>query len=54
MTRLYWIDTGWGCGGIIVAPNNIIIPGGAPIFKKFIGQSIEKLKRSYKIQEIKL
>ena len=39
--ELYWIDTGWACGGVIVNKN--IIVETAPIFSKFMGQSINKL-----------
>lgn len=44
---LYWIDSKWGCGGIFVKDG--IIVGGAPVFKKFIGQSIQKISNYYKI-----
>lgn len=38
---VYWIDTGWACGGVIV--ENDVIIGGAPIFKRFFGQPIINL-----------
>ena len=38
---MYWIDTGWACGGVIV--ENDIIVSGAPIFKRFFGQPIDSL-----------
>lgn len=47
---LYWIDTKWACGGIEVQDK--IVVSGAPIFRKFIGQSIYKLMRFYKVREV--
>lgn len=38
---LYWIDTGFACGGVIV--NDGIITSGAPIFKKFFGQPVKNI-----------
>lgn len=38
---MYWIDTGWACGGVFVKDDIII--GGAPIFKRFFGQPIINL-----------
>lgn len=38
---MYWIDTGWACGGVIVEDD--IIVGGAPIFRRFFGQPIINL-----------
>jgi hypothetical protein len=35
---MYWIKTGWACGGVIVKDDVII--DAAPIFKRFIGQPI--------------
>lgn len=35
---MYWIDTGWACGGVIVRDDIII--ACAPIFKRFIGQPV--------------
>ena len=48
---LYWIDTRWACGGIYAQDG--IVKSGAPIFRKFIGQRIQDLSRSYKIMEVK-
>lgn len=42
---LYWLDTGWACGGVLVDNLGKIV-GGAPIFKKLLGQQlIEVLTR---------
>jgi len=38
---MYWIDTGFACGGVFVKDG--IITGGAPIFKRFFGQPIINL-----------
>lgn len=43
----YLLDTGWACGGIHVK-NNIVIES-APIFRKFLGQNVLKLFKTYKI-----
>jgi uracil-DNA glycosylase family 4 len=48
---LYQIDTGWGCGGIFV--ENGIIVGGAPIFKKLFGETLDKIRRTYKTTMVK-
>lgn len=45
--KLYWIDTGWACGGIWVKDGFVV--NGAPIFRKFNGQTLEKLMKSYKV-----
>ena len=50
--RLYWIDTKWACGGIWV--KNKIVYEGAPIFKKFIGQSINRLKQIYQVKKLEI
>ena len=49
MLKLYWIDTRWACGGIITQFGIVI--DGAPIFRKFIGQNIARLAKSYKFIE---
>ena len=38
---LYWIDTGWACGGVVVKDDLIV--DAAPIFKKFLKQPISNL-----------
>jgi len=38
---MYWIDTGWACGGVIVQDG--IIVETAPIFKTFIGQPVKNI-----------
>ena len=43
----YLLDTKWACGLIIVRDG--IIVDGAPIFRKFFGQSIDKISKIYKI-----
>ena len=46
--RLYWVDTGWGCGGLLVDEKGIV-RDSAPIFRRFLGQSIERLSRAYRV-----
>lgn len=48
--RLVRIDTGWACGGLFVQGDTVV--GGAPIFKRFVGQSLAKLSRTYKVEEM--
>jgi hypothetical protein len=48
---LYWVDTGWGCGGIETRDGVVI--DTAPIFRKFMGGSVETLKRVYDLREAK-
>lgn len=43
----YWLDTGWGCGGIII--RNGKVERSAPIFRKLIGQTVERLRKRYKV-----
>lgn len=49
----YWIDTKWACGLIIVDSRDKIVIGGAPIFKKFIGQNISQLSKHYCVKTLK-
>ena len=51
MDSKYYIDTGWGCGAIITNQLGCVIKT-APIFKKFKGQNIERLEKSYNIHKI--
>lgn len=46
MTVWYQLDTGWACGGIEVVDGKIV--GGAPIFRRLVGQRIESLAQSYR------
>jgi hypothetical protein len=46
----YWIDTGWGCGGIVVRGGKVV--DGAPIFRKLIGEPIAKLARIYTVRYV--
>lgn len=46
--RIYWLDTGWACGGI-AGIGDRVVSGGAPIFRRFIGQCVSKLRNSYDI-----
>lgn len=45
-TRLCWLDTGWGCGGVCIRNGRII--GGAAIFSKLHGQRLKDLPRRYR------
>ena len=51
MNTLYWIDTGFACGGVIVNDLDVIVEA-APIFSKFIGQSIGNLKNWNKTRKV--
>jgi len=51
MIEWWWIDTRWACGGIKTKDGVVIY--GAPIFKKFKGQSIQRLCRSYKVEKLR-
>ncbi len=44
----YWVDTGWGCGAMEVCGG--IVVSGAPIFRRFRGQSFETITRRYKVR----
>lgn len=46
----HWLDTGWGCGGVIIKDG--YIKGGAPIFRKLIGRRVDKLPSSYKLTSL--
>lgn len=46
----YWIDTGWGCGGIKCIDDIVI--EGAPIFRKLFGSSIRTLEKIYKVEKL--
>lgn len=48
--KLYWCDTGWGCGGLLVNGQKIV--GGAPIFRKLIGSSIGRISAIYDCRRI--
>lgn len=47
---LYWIDTAWACGGIVVEAGMII--SGAPIFRRLVGQRFEDVKKFYRTEEV--
>jgi len=47
---LWFIDSGYGCGGVITRDRKIIET--APIFKRFIGRNISSIP--YKWKKIKL
>lgn len=40
------LETSWASGVVFVI-RNVIVPGGAPIFNKLVGQRIDKLPRYY-------
>ena len=44
MKKIYRIETTFACGAVTVENNKIIKEGTAPIFKKFIGQTLDSLK----------
>lgn len=48
---MYWIDTGWACGGVIVSDDIII--DCAPIFKKFLNQPIINLLSWSQVKDFK-
>lgn len=48
----YSLDTRWACGLISVS-NGIIVQPVAPIFKRFIGQRIDDVKKSYNVIQLK-
>lgn len=48
---MYWIDTGWACGGVIVCDD--IIVESAPIFKRFIGQPVVNILNWNQVKEWK-
>ncbi len=43
----YWVDTGWACGAMDVCGG--IVVAGAPIFRRFRGQSFDAVSRRYKV-----
>ena len=47
--QLYIIDTGWACGGVRCIDG--VVVEAPPVFRKFIGQMIEPLKKYYKVYE---
>jgi hypothetical protein len=49
--RLYWLDTGWGCGGVFVLKGRIV--GGASIFSRLAGQKLKDLPGRYKSKKVK-
>ena len=51
MNTLYWIDTGFACGGVVVNNFGVIVES-APIFSKFLGQRFENLKRWNRVKEV--
>lgn len=48
---LYWLDTGWGCGGVYVSKGRVV--GGAAIFSKLGGQKLKDLPNRYKSKKVK-
>lgn len=48
----YFLDTGWGCGGVKVNKN--IVEETAPIFKSFKGQDIKQIvgRSHYHIERV--
>ena len=54
MPDLWWLDTGWACGGIYVE-EGFIVRGGAPIFRKLIGQTLPSvLRRNRRYRAVKV
>jgi len=50
--RLYQIDTGYACAGVIVNADNIVIQT-APIFRWMIGKPTSQIKKWKKIKAIR-
>lgn len=48
--KLHWIDTGWGCGGIL--SHEGIVRQGAPIFKRLFGVSLDRLRKIYRVIDL--
>ncbi len=46
----YQLDTGWGCGLIIVEDGLIV--NSAPIFRKLQGVDLKDLPKKYRIERI--
>jgi hypothetical protein len=38
---LYWLDTTYACGGLLVQPENRRIVGAPPIYRKYLGLSLD-------------
>ncbi len=53
-TSDYWFSTGWACGLVRTDSNGRIIPGGAPIFNKLVGQLLADVVRKGKYRHEKL
>jgi hypothetical protein len=51
-TEYYRLDTDWGCGLIIIRDG--YVHNSAPIFRKYIGRSLEYFKAIKKYKLIKL
>lgn len=47
--RWYWIDTRWGCGGVGVDAAGVV-KEGAPIFRKLLGERLDRLAGIYKVR----
>ena len=52
MRKVEWwlLDTRWGCGGIVSV--NGIVTNAAPIFRRFQGYTVKKLKAMYQVQAV--
>lgn len=51
MTILFYqLDTGWACGGIFVREGRVT--GGAPIFRRLIGQKLATFPSRYHLTRI--
>ena len=49
MNSQHWLlDTQWACAGIVSVDG--VVTETAPIFQRFLGLKIEKLKKVYKVQ----
>jgi len=57
MIKSFWMDTGWGCGEIVIKyeEGNLSdgkMIGGAPIFKSLIGTELWFLDNRYIVEKL--
>jgi hypothetical protein len=45
--KWYWVNTGWGCGAMIVSKYNIVIDACAIFRNRFVGMDFNKIKQIY-------
>lgn len=50
--RWFWLDTGWGCGAVVLDTNDVVVDC-APIFKKrFLGDRVSTYKGKYQLEPL--